>query len=211
MRISIGIDLDNTLINYDTSMHTLAWKHGFLTSEIPKNKSSVRDHIRNLPDGEFLWQQLQADVYGPGIMNAELSEGSLEFLEKCSDLGVTIFLISHKTKFAKQDSTGTNLHQAALHWLSTHAIIDTPDLHIKRSNVFFEKTVSDKITRIRNTHCSAFIDDLEDVLLHIDFPDNTTKILYSRDPQTSSRNFSLVTDNWAKIYTHLYNQIINAR
>ncbi len=71
----IGVDFDNTIINYDELMYNLALERGLIDSHIKKQKKSIRDQIRSLPEGEKAWQHLQASVYGHKIREAQLIAG----------------------------------------------------------------------------------------------------------------------------------------
>jgi len=70
----IGVDFDNTLINYDEVFHSRAVDSGLVARDIEKEKSVIRDRVRNLEAGEEKWQKLQAEVYGPGITEARPCE-----------------------------------------------------------------------------------------------------------------------------------------
>jgi hypothetical protein len=71
--LRIGIDFDNTLINYDDVFFAMAKRSGLIGSGVPSRKRDVRDAIRKLPDGELTWQRLQGQVYGKGIAEAAMA------------------------------------------------------------------------------------------------------------------------------------------
>jgi hypothetical protein len=52
--LRIGIDFDNTLINYDDVFFAMAKRSGLIGSGVPSRKQDVRDAIRKLPDGDSL-------------------------------------------------------------------------------------------------------------------------------------------------------------
>jgi hypothetical protein len=50
----IGIDLDNTIIQYDTLIYHLAREKDLIPEGFKKNKKEIRDYIRRtLPEGEI--------------------------------------------------------------------------------------------------------------------------------------------------------------
>ena len=68
----IGVDLDNTIISYDNILHSLALNKEYISYNTKKEKRSIRDATRKLPQGEIKWQRLQAAIYGPKINEADL-------------------------------------------------------------------------------------------------------------------------------------------
>ncbi len=132
----IGLDFDNTVINYDDVFYQYAVEEGLCDDAIKKNKKTIRDAIRKLPDGEVRWQELQAYAYGPGIKNARLNSGVSDFICRCSEHKIKVYIISHKTQFAAQDTTGISLHTYALSWIKKTGIFSTTGL--KQQDVFFE-------------------------------------------------------------------------
>ena len=122
----IGIDLDNTIICYDSVLHKLAVEKELTRSSIPKNKKILRDTIRNRVGGEIQWQKLQAEIYGPQIGEANLIEGVSDFLQECIQASVPVFIVSHKTEFAAFDETRTNLRSAAMNWLRINGFLILP-------------------------------------------------------------------------------------
>ena len=175
----IGIDFDNTIASYDELLFRAAVDRGLIPADADRTKRAVRDRIRLLPDGEIEWQKLQALVYGPLMPGAQPTDGVGAFVRWCRDAGITVFIVSHKTRYANYDETGTDLRTAALEWMAAQRFFDASGLGLRRDEVFFEATREDKIARIRSLGCSHFIDDLEEVFLEPSFPANVQRILYA--------------------------------
>ena len=76
----IGVDFDNTVINYDDVIRQTAIDRALISTDGPKGKNAIREHIRHLRKGELHWRKLQAIVYGTGIKQATLFSGVGEFL-----------------------------------------------------------------------------------------------------------------------------------
>ena len=75
----IGVDLDNTLISYDELIYRCAVDAGLIPATTRRHKKTIRDHIRQLPDGERSWIQLQVYIYGEGLAGAQPFEGRWNF------------------------------------------------------------------------------------------------------------------------------------
>ena len=175
----IGIDFDNTIISYDELMYKTSLDRKLIPSECAKNKNIIRRMIRTLPDGEISWQKIQAMVYGPEIKQAEMFNGVRSFFKACKSTRTPIFIVSHKTEYAAQNTEGINLREAALDWMEDHHFFIPEGLGITRKQVYFEPTRKQKISRIKKLGCTHFIDDLIETFLDPSFPENIKKILFS--------------------------------
>ena len=76
----IGIDFDNTLIDYDRVFLDTARERGLVPRDFAGPKKAVRDAIRKLPDGELTWQRLQGYVYGARMDLVSPFPGFAEFI-----------------------------------------------------------------------------------------------------------------------------------
>jgi hypothetical protein len=192
----IGIDFDNTLVNYDQVFLAAAKQRGLVDAAFDGPKRAVRDSIRLLPDGELAWQRLQGYAYGAGIGGAALFDGAAAFLCDCRASGFEVFVISHKTQFARHDPLRVDLHRAALDWMAEHGFFGTDGFGIPVEQVFFESTRSAKVERIRMLGCTYFIDDLEEVFSDPGFPPQVDKILFA---QTGTPGLAAVCPTWRRI------------
>ena len=95
----VGIDFDNTLVDYGDVMHRAAVRFGFIGKDAPRDKRNIRDKVRRLPDGEMKWRKLQAFVYAEAMDEAKLMEGVRDFFDLCKRAGIRVYIISHKTEF----------------------------------------------------------------------------------------------------------------
>ena len=176
----IGIDFDNTLVNYDVLFHRIALERGLISAGPAQSKREIRDAIRRLPEGDILWQKLQAVAYGPRIGEAIPSEGFADFLRACRHAAATVYVVSHKTERAGFDESGINLRQAALQWMADNSLLGGAGLD--RDAVHFSPTRAEKIDLIRRLGCTHFIDDLVETFLEPGFPGGVVKILYAPLP-----------------------------
>jgi hypothetical protein len=175
----IGIDFDNTLIDYDAVFATVARERGLIDGGFVGSKREVRDHIRALPDGETEWQRLQGYVYGAGIQGATMFDGVDAFLRQCRAREVEVCIVSHKTRFGHFDTTGINLRAAAVGWMARNGFFAADGYAIPVARVFFESTRTAKVNCIRAAGCSLFIDDLVEVFADSAFPEETRPILFA--------------------------------
>ena len=175
--MNLGLDFDNTLIDYDSIFYETALKLGLIDKGIKKSKISVRNFLLDI-NQEHKFTFLQGEVYGKEIINAEKSKGMFESLLKLKNKGYRLYIVSHKTKNpiigAKYD-----LHEAAKKWLNKNKFFDQDGLNLNKSDVYFEEKKEYKIQRIHSLNLSHFIDDLESILDLIN--DGIIKIHYNKD------------------------------
>lgn len=176
-RPKIGLDFDNTIILYDDVFVSTGIGMGLLPDGFRGNKLDVRSRVRALDRGETKWCALQAAVYGPGVAEARIAPGTLDFLARCREAGTRVCIVSHKTQTAAADPTGVNLRDAAWNWIARHGLTDVNRGGIDTADVFFETTREEKIARIARLGCSHFVDDLEEVFLEPAFPPHVTRHL----------------------------------
>lgn len=181
----IGVDFDNTLADYDALFVKLAVEEGLLEAPVTGGKRAVRDTLRQATDGEFAWRHLQALAYGPRMNEAKLMPGAGAFLTACARQGLDVTIISHKSRRAADQSVTDDLRDAALHWMVAQGFFG--HLGLSEDRVFFEDTREAKVGRIGNTHCTHFIDDLEEVFLTPGFPDDVRRILFDREGAFGAR------------------------
>lgn len=174
----IGVDFDNTLVSYDEVLAAEALRRGLIHTESGKGKKSIRDAIRRLPNGEIEWQRLQASIYGPRMAEAKPMEGIQPFFRCCGRAGARVFIVSHKTMYASQDESRTDLRASALSWMKAQRFFERDGLGLSVENVYFEPTRREKIERIRVLKCTHFIDDLEETFIEDSFPASVERILY---------------------------------
>ena len=175
----IGIDFDNTIINYEDVFYDTALRNGLISADTPKNKKLIRDRIRTIAHGEEHWTRLQADVYGPGIGKARLNDGVSDFFYLCKAKNIKTYVVSHKTQFAKYDEEGIDLRIASLKWMEANNFFDAQRINLSPDNAFFESTRLEKIQTICKLGCTHFIDDLEEVFREFSFPEGVIKMVYS--------------------------------
>lgn len=200
----MGVDMDNTIINYDRLMHKIALKKGYIGTNAKESKNDIRDIVRQLPDGENKWQELQAVAYGQMIMDAELIKGARRFFESCRKHKITVYIISHKTEFAGWDGKKINLRKAAMAWMEKNDFFEENGLDLSRGDVYFKSTREGKIDMIERLGCTHFIDDLIETFSERKFPAGVKKILYDPHGDYDYQSGILCFKSWEDINEYFF-------
>ena len=182
----IGIDLDNTIIRYDNSLHKIALEQGLIDSSILRVKRAIRDEVR-AKFGDEEWQKLQIAIYGSAINRAELMPGVWNFLHKIRLSGHSFVIVSHKTQYPNYGNSRIDLRKAALDFLDKNKFFSDIELGLQVDDVYFLSTRKQKVQKIKELGCKVFIDDLEEVFTDPDFDPQVKMFLFS--PDTADRDF----------------------
>ena len=193
----IGVDFDNTIVRYDEVFRRLAVEKGLVPASLSASKKAVRDYLRNQGQ-EDIWTELQGYAYGPGMQLAQPFPGVLSFFARCRQLGIPVFIISHRTQYPYLGKQ-YDLHQAARDWLAAYGFHDPARIGLPADRVYLELTKLDKLARIAAVGCSHFIDDLPEFLAEPEFPGCVEKILF--DPNALHPSCAAVrrADSWEAI------------
>jgi len=196
----IGIDFDNTIVNYDSAFHHQALRMGLISKSVARNKQIIRDEIRKLPNGNDKWTELQGIVYGLHMDEADLIDGVDQFLLICKEKNVKVSVISQKTEYPFMGPR-VNLRDAARKWLEDKKF--TTKFGLSEGDIVFETTIEEKIERIGKKKCTHFIDDLPEILFHKDFPPHVEKILFSSKEECQDPGILCFKD-WSAIKEHFF-------
>ncbi len=203
MTMQIGIDFDNTIIDYNDLLISMVKERHWLSDINLKSKKQIKDSLHRQPDGITKWKTLQTLLYGELIEKAKIMKGILPFLEKCLRNKISVFIISHKTHYAEMNPE-IDLRQAALSWLKSNRFFN-PDLtNLHRGSIYFENTQKDKVKRIKKLKCTHFIDDLEEVLSHPEFPADVKRYHLSKDTVNHNNKLFLSFSNWKEIENAIF-------
>jgi hypothetical protein len=200
----IGIDFDNTIADYDNLMFQAAVQCELVDRGIPKSKRTIRDAIRTLVDGETLWTNLQAIVYGFKMHEARIMDGVDRFFRTCNRHGIRLYIVSHKTEYATIGALRVNLRTVAFEWLECHGLCDQRILGLGKNDIFFEDTRQQKIERIKTLKITHFIDDLEETFNEPLFPSNVVKILFAPHNHVPRMDHAYSFASWNDITKHFF-------
>lgn len=176
MRMIIGLDFDNTIVNYDGVFHRVAVEKGLVPPETPVSKNAVRDTLR-ARDAEDAWTELQGYVYGCRMRDADCFPGVLDCLAACRTQGAFLYIVSHKTR-TPYLGPAYDLHQAARDFLHEKGLLIPDATGLSPDRVFFELTKAEKNKRVETLKCDFFLDDLPEILAAPDFPKQTRPVLF---------------------------------
>tara|TARA_S200000501_G_C20866012_1_gene761964 strand:- start:1558 stop:2163 length:606 start_codon:yes stop_codon:yes gene_type:complete len=192
----IGLDFDNTLINYDFLFYKVALEFNLIPEHIQKSKVGVRDYLIKIGNEEA-FTEIQGEVYGNRIQFAETSSGVNGALIKLKEKGYKFSIVSHKTKFPLIGKK-YDLHKSAMNWLRKNKFLDKGGLNIKNEDIYFEPTKIKKIERINSIKCNFFIDDLEEILHMIN--NNVTRIHFNKNYIDYKQNNNFYSfSNWVNL------------
>lgn len=173
MMYRVGIDFDNTIVNYDGVFHRAAVDLQWMPSSIGQSKQAVKQYFIER-DEESRWTELQGKVYGDAIQHAKPYNGLINALLRMQTNNVLLFIVSHKTRYPIIGEK-LDFHEAARKWLAINGIEQL------FRQTYFCPEKEEKIQQIVDLQLDWFIDDLPSVLAHPNFPVNTTGILFDPD------------------------------
>jgi len=175
MNLHIGIDFDNTIVNYGAILHKYALERRLISPGVAKDKEAIKAQILQAPKGQVAWRELQATVYGDRLAEAAPSPDVQDFFAFCQNRGIEVSIISHKTQFPEH-GVKVDLRKAAEKWLKKNQFFQ---LGLRKDHYVFVDTLRAKLAEISKRNCTHFIDDLVHVLKQKKFPHGVMKILYT--------------------------------
>jgi hypothetical protein len=174
-KIKLGLDFDNTIVCYDAAIAVLAEELFDLPPEVPRTKLGLRDYLRGA-DREHEWTAFQGELYGPGMCHAQPFEGAIETMLLLAAAGHELVIVSHRSRrpYAGEPH---DLHAAARSWVAER--LQSAGLFAEdNGSVNFLETRQEKVARIAELGCQAFLDDLPEVLGSPGFPASAAGILF---------------------------------
>ena len=194
--IKLGLDFDNTLIDYDEVFYEIAFDKNLIPKNIGKTKVEVRKFLKDKGEEE-LFTLLQGEVYGSKINLAKQSTGMFETLKILKEQNIELFIVSHKTLYPYAGPK-FDLHQSALKWLKLNNFFDTNQLNFKKENIYFELTIENKIKRIESIGIPHYVDDLTKILELI--KPTIKRLHYNPKADLSNINDIVTLRSWEEIH-----------
>lgn len=180
IRKRFGFDLDNTLIDYSESVKMYCRLNGF---EVNNNLKSLRVQLKKRDSSDKTWQMAQSWIYTSGLQFAKLTSGCLELFAYLNQRGMELFIVSHKSSKTPKFTGALELRDLCSNWVRESKL---KEFFPEDTSVFFEPTRDSKVGRIKELSLNYFVDDLEEVFTHPNFPTCTKKFLIfqneSNDP-----------------------------
>jgi hypothetical protein len=161
---TVVIDLDNTLIDYDEALYTLALNRGYIASTCRAKKKPIQLEIYKRASSEAVgdrrWLSLQHECYA-GLASARIDECALKTLEEILALGYRPVIVSHKSAKSYFDGV-TDLRRPALDFLGKKNIFSL----VSPADICFAETLEEKVKLICKLKPIMVIDDHERVIMH---------------------------------------------
>lgn len=196
--MNIGIDFDNTIVDYRSVFYKIALKLNWIIETPYQSKSEVKSYFIEKGEEEK-WTELQGLVYGTYISVANPYDGVLETISQFLSKHVDVYVISHKTRYPYIGKK-TDLHDSARNWMSKKGLFNL----IPPDKCYFLETKEEKVNKIQELDCAYFIDDLVSVLEHPLFPSACKKILFNRVKPEMSQDITWVK-SWFEI-SEIFNE-----
>lgn len=198
--IHIGVDLDNTIIDYDEAFVRVGQDIGLLPTDAGlRSKDDVKSFLISPQRGEQDWMRLQGQVYGRYIDRARLYRGTADFFRAMRDSGVRVSIVSHKTRFGHFDDE-VSLWDAARGWLVEQNFFSEGGFGLDSDDVHFLQTRDEKVARIDALGLRGFIDDLPEVLLHDAFPARTERFWFAGTKSSGEGEGLVPYPDWTEIH-----------
>lgn len=180
---TVGIDIDNTLIDYSGVFYHVGRDLGWLPEVSDDANAALTDCSKNAVKSylhgqqEFdRWTELQGIVYGKQLHKAKLYDNALLCVQWLLAQGVNVQIISHKTRYPYLGEK-VDLHQSALSFLHEQQLIGDAPNQVPLSHVHFLEEKQTKVAQIAKAQCDVFIDDLLEIFALDGFP-NRCKALW---------------------------------
>jgi len=192
----IGIDLDNTIINYNK-----VYKKFLDVFDVKINLNhSLKDQVKFFLErnyGNSAWTKFQSLLYGPLSLEAELYSGFTDFINlntsKCD-----FVIVSHRTSKASgfSDINLQTYGARSYEYLIKSCVGDI--------DIFFENDENSKINKIISLKCDVFIDDLTKILIAISKENSNIKLFqFGEKPSVNHLEHSYPLGNWNLISNYI--------
>ena len=189
----IAFDLDNTILDYGTSLHQLRLDRAELNKISAYTKADFK--LRVIAEfGEDYWTELQGFLYTEYVVYSRIDPEFVELLNYLKANQWQTSIISHKTEFPYMGPK-LNMRDCALKRLEVAGVEK-----LLTDGVHFFSTKEEKITHINLVKPNIYIDDLEEIL---DLLSNEiTRLLFSPANPESTSKYNPVYD-WRSLYKYL--------
>jgi len=199
--LKIGIDLDNTIIDYNPIFKKYLNKKEVFKSA--SYKETLKKKLIINKNSELKWMQIQGKAYGKLINDAKIFEGFISFLSLARYYKVKIYIVSHKTIIGHYDKSKVNLRNVALGFLKKNLKYKGHNYFNHIESIKFLDNFRDKIKFINSNKFDYFIDDLPKVIKTINL---NKKILFSPYQNLSLKNCYNLS-HWDQITKLIFSNI----
>lgn len=199
----VGIDFDNTLVNYDQIFSSEMTRLGIVKKGMESSKEALKRHFEAQGDGNLLWTRMQSEIYCRRLHESSIAEGALDAIRAILESGVAVRIISHKTQYPTV-GFAVDLHHCAKRWINDFVIGRLSKLNNTSIKWIFCPTVDEKWECVEQEGCDWFIDDLHSFLSDSRFPKDTTRVWYT-NKVSSSQEFQAFS-KWTDIAQYILSE-----
>lgn len=137
-------------------------------------------------------------LYSTYLHFAKPFDGALATIQDFQEIGFTVNIVSHKTKFPYVGKS-VNLHDKSYEWIAKNLVSRTNQPLLEDKQIMFTENVEKKVSTILKIGVMIFIDDLKHVLDKL--PDHIEKIWFN--PEKNDANSSSYK-NWSEIRNKIW-------
>jgi hypothetical protein len=162
--VRLGIDVDNTLMDYSAAIQLAASE--ILGLELPRSHKKD-DSVKAIRDslGNDAWTELQGHLYAEYSLLAKPFQNAISSIREARALGFDVHLVSHKSR-TPASSRQVDLIIWAKTMLESNGIVDALEGPGNGgwTNIHFCETFQAKVEKVFELKCGIFVDDLASVL-----------------------------------------------
>lgn len=189
----IAFDLDNTILNYETSLDELRHQRNELKDINAKTKADFKAQvIREF--GEDYWTELQGFLYTQYVAYSSIEPAFLDLLNFLNSHQWRTSIISHKTEFPFMGPR-LNMRECALAKLEAIGVVSRLS-----DGVHFFGTKKEKIDYINNLKPDIYIDDLVEILDQLS--SEISRLLFTPNSHAENSPYYVISD-WHSVYEYL--------
>ncbi|PPR79038.1 MAG: hypothetical protein CFH01_00649 [Alphaproteobacteria bacterium MarineAlpha2_Bin1] len=200
----IGLDFDNTIVDYNLLVHDIAVRKKLISKEFKKDKKDIKEYLISLKKDRD-WREIQSLIYGNEIFKASLFNNFSAFIKESRKNNFFLQIVSHKTEVSNLTKSGPKLRENAIEWMSKNNFFS--NFNFKITDIHFESTKSKKIDKINSIGFDFFIDDLEEIFLNDKWSHKITPILFNKKSTGKDKKI-ILCNSWSKIYKFFFNKNI---
>jgi hypothetical protein len=196
----IGIDLDNTVINYEKSIRELRKDYYPRINLINNSKEQLKTNIIKT-FGNQEWTNCQGLLYGKYIEFAELYDNCEKVISLLQKDGWEVQIISHKTE-TSINKPMIPLRLFAENWLIENLSTAFQGKSKLQSSIHFCDSIEEKIAKVLELKCMVFVDDLYGVL---DLLPKNLKRYWIFQNETAENKSIIPVASWENLYRLISN------
>ncbi len=197
--MKIGIDLDNTILDYSDAFSLAARNLKGLEKIGALAKTEVKSLVIHT-HGEEAWTALQGHVYSSVPLGVKVFEGFEPLLNSLNVSGHTVSYMSHKSE-KPISGPSVNLREPVTNFLHSKKLLDQT---MRGLSLYYFETKQEKIEAVNFEYFDYFIDDLVEIVAAIDT--RRAPIHFGCDCEPAGKHSHLGFENWSSISRFLLAQ-----